>query len=123
MSVQEISAVIEYSEKRSKFLVYVFSVNDREEFKVCFNSVREIHKKAKHVLKAGRYQNNYGLFVNESSEDKEPISSMKNLVSLMEKKGIENKAVFIVRYFGGTLLGASHLDRLYLTLGLKALGL
>ena len=85
------------------------------------NQLKYEHKKAKHILRSCRYSNDSGVSILESNENQEPISSMKKLAFVLEKKDIKNTGIFIVRYYGGTKLGASHLDRLYFDLGLKTL--
>ncbi len=85
------------------------------------NQLKSEHKKAKHILRSCRYSNDSGVSILESNENQEPISSMKKLAFVLEKKDIKNTGIFIVRYYGGTKLGASHLDRLYFDLGLKTL--
>ena len=110
-----------YEEKRSKFYCYLFSINNREEIKTVMNQLKSEHKKAKHILRSCRYSNDSGVSILESNENQEPISSMKKLDFVLEKKDIKNTGIFIVRYYGGTKLGASHLDRLYFDLGLKTL--
>lgn len=110
-----------YSEKRSKFIVYLFEITSAEEFKNAYQTVQDENKKARHVLRAGCYQNHFGIYITEASEDKEPIASMKKVASLMEKNDIKDRGVFIVRYFGGVKFGASYLDKVYTELGMKLL--
>ncbi len=110
-----------YEEKRSKFFCYLYSINNRDEIKEVMNALKSEHKKAKHILRCCRYSNGSGLSILETNENQEPISSMKKLGFILEKKDFKNVGIFIVRYFGGTKLGASHLDHLYLELGLKTL--
>lgn len=99
--------------EKSKFFSYAFKVHSVEEAKSEIKKISETHPKASHVC--------YSFILNEgqsgANEDKEPISSFHRLLSLMHQKGIGDVCVVIVRYFGGTLLGASNLDRLYFKLG------
>lgn len=111
----------QYSEKRSKFFVYLYEILSPEEFKAALKQVQDQNKKSKHVLRCGRFKNHFDVFITEASEDKEPISSMKKVASLLEKNDIRNKGIFIVRYFGGVKFGASYLDKVYTDLALKAL--
>lgn len=111
----------EYEEKRSKFLVYRYEVTSKEDNKAAYEEVLDENKKARHVLRASRYQNSYGIYITEASEDKEPIASMKKVASLMEKKDIKDTGIFIVRYFGGVKFGASYLDKVYTALAMKVL--
>ena len=113
--------VLTYTEKHSRFLIYTYEVSSCEDGKKAFAEVKSLNPKADHVLRASRTQNNFGVYVEESSEDKEPISSMRKTAGLLVKKDIRDKAVFVVRYFGGTKFGASHLDQVYFRLALQGL--
>lgn len=110
---------ITYTEKSSKFIAIAVRLDSLFDVKQCMQEIETEHKGARHVLRAMRYKNQYGVYVTESSEDKEPISSMKKTASLLERKDIRDFGIFIVRYFGGTKLGASHLDHVYFTLATK----
>ncbi len=106
----------EYREKRSVFVAYLFEVESKEEEKEALDFVKEQEKGAKHYLKVGRYKNAYGIQTLVSSENKEPISSMKKASSLFEKRDIKDRLIVIARHFGGVKLGASNLDRIYFDL-------
>ncbi|MFA6862004.1 MAG: YigZ family protein [Bacilli bacterium] len=110
-----------YTEKRSRFICYLYEVTSEKEAKEAYQEVEKLNKKAKHILKASCYYNAYQVKLTAFSEDREPISSMKKLASLMDKENYLNKEVIIVRYFGGVLFGASYLDRVYYALGDKIL--
>lgn len=110
-----------YAEKRSKFIILLYEVNSLDEVKEILRSLKDEHKKADHILRVSRVYNQFGVKITEASEDKEPISSMKKVASLMEKIDIINRSVFIIRYFGGTKFGASYLDKVYSNLALKIL--
>lgn len=106
-----------YEEKRSRFLAYKYEVEDEEDFDQCFDRLAKEHEKARHILRAACFVNKFGAVVVTSSEDREPTSAMKKLAQLLERKKAVGTAIFVVRYFGGTKLGASHLDRIYFALG------
>ena len=111
----------EYKEKSSKFITYLFKVESLEEYEEVFSLVKEEHKKASHILRLSIFPNKYGVSIEQVSEDKEPISSMKRLKEIAKINSYDNFALFIVRYFGGTKLGASNLDRFYFDIGVKEL--
>lgn len=113
----------EYAEKRSRFIVYVYEISSSEEFKAVLKTIQDENKKARHVLRVGRFQNHFGIYITEASEDKEPISSMKKVASLMERNDVRDIGIYMVRYFGGVKFGASYLDKVYTDLSLKALKL
>ena len=108
-----------YEEKRSKFYAYLFKVEDEEEVKKKLLECQSEHPKARHFLKVGRIKNNYGIYNSFFSEDREPISSMKKTAFNMDKDKLEDILIIIVRYYGGTNLGASNLDRVYFTLAMN----
>lgn len=113
----------EYVEKRSRFLLFVYEVEDEEDFLQAFDCLAKEHGKARHILRCARYRNRYGVPETTFSEDREPVNAMHRLAQLFERKSIVGHAVFVVRYFGGTKLGASHLDHVYFSLASLALAL
>jgi len=98
---------------KSKFYSYSFKVSDEEEVDKIIKRISAEHKDARHVVYAYNLKSGKG----GASENKEPTSSMHKLLSLMQSKGIMNVLIVIVRYFGGVLLGAGPLDRLYFHMG------
>ena len=115
MHIQEIDRE-EYREKRSVFAAYLFRVSSKEEEKDALDYVKEREKGAKHILKVGRYPNAYGIQTLVSSENKEPISAMKKVSAVLEKRDVKDTLVVIARHYGGVRLGAANLDRIYFDL-------
>lgn len=105
-----------YDEKRSQFIGILFQIDEEDDLKRIQEKLDMDYPKANHILRVLRYKNRFGVYVSEASEDKEPISSMKKTRNLMERKDIKDVGVYIVRYFGGTKLGASRLDHVYFTI-------
>lgn len=105
-----------YDEKRSQFIGILFQIDEEDDLKRIQEKLDKDYPKANHILRVLRYKNHFGIYVSEASEDKEPISSMKKTRNLMERKDIKDVGVYIVRYFGGTKLGASRLDHVYFTI-------
>lgn len=112
----------QYEEKRSKFIAFLYEVESEEDAKNILNALKEEHPKARHILRVLRYENKFGAMVSEASEDREPISSMKKVKTFLERDNVKNKGIYVVRYYGGTQLGASHLDHVYFTMAMKLLG-
>ena len=102
---------------KSKFYSYVFPVTNVEDFKARLEELRKANPKAKHVVYA------YRIGVNsKSTDDKEPKGTAgRPLLELLTKKNLVDTAIIVVRYFGGTELGASRLLRTYLASGVDAL--
>ncbi len=100
-----------YEIKKSKFIAYYYQIDNQEEIKLILNNLKEEHKKARHIPYAYILSNTAG-----KSDDKEPTNTAGlPIYNLMKQKELENKAIFVVRYFGGTKLGAGNLLRAYLT--------
>ena len=101
---------------KSKFIAYLFPLNAEEDFKPMLAALRKEHKKARHVVYAYRVG-----MKSKSSDDGEPKGTAGHpLLELLHKKDINNVALLVVRYFGGTLLGAGRLLRTYLQAGIDA---
>lgn len=102
---------------KSKFYSYAFFADDVEVFKTKLEEIRKANPKAKHVVYA------YRIGVNsKSTDDKEPKGTAgRPLLELLTKKNLVNAAIIVVRYFGGSELGASRLLRTYLASGVDAI--
>ena len=101
----------------SKFYSYLVPVNSVDEFKVRLEELRKANPKAKHIVYA------YRIGVNsKSTDDKEPKGTAgRPLLELLNKKNLVNAAIIVVRYFGGSELGASRLLRTYVASGVSAI--
>lgn len=96
-------------EKKSKFIAYYYQLDDIEEVKLILENLRKEHKKARHIVYAYRFSNTAG-----KSDDKEPSGTAGlPLYNLLEKNNLNNSLLAVVRYFGGTKLGAGPLARAY----------
>ncbi len=97
--------------KKSKFIAYYYYITDESEAPVLFNDLKKEHKKARHIPYAYKIGNKV-----KKSDDKEPSgTSGMPILNLIEKNNLDNCVIFVVRYFGGTLLGAGGLFRAYQT--------
>lgn len=100
---------------KSKFIAYLIPLNNEEDFKPLLANLRKEHKKARHIVYAYRVG-----MKSKSSDDGEPKGTAGHpLLELLYKKDINNVALLVVRYFGGTKLGASRLLRTYLQAGVE----
>ena len=102
---------------KSKFYSFAFPVSDVEVFKARLEEIRKANPKAKHIVYA------YRIGVNsKSTDDKEPKGTAgRPLLELLTKKNLVDSAIIVVRYFGGSELGASRLLRTYLASGVDAI--
>lgn len=104
-------------EMKSKFIGIIFPISSVEEFKEKLKVIQKEHHKARHVVYAYRLDNTY-----KSTDDGEPKGTAgRPLLELLLKKDVNNIALIVVRYFGGTKLGAGRLLRTYVRAGVEVL--
>jgi len=105
--------IIEFEEKKSKFIGYikpVSSVNEAEKF---IKSVRELHPDATHNVPLYRVMEN-GQEYFKYNDDGEPTNTAgKPMAEILNILDIYNVAIVATRYFGGTELGTGGLVRAY----------
>ncbi|MCQ2800852.1 MAG: YigZ family protein [Bacilli bacterium] len=100
---------------KSKFSAYLIPLNNEDDFKPLLANLRKEHKKARHIVYAYRVG-----MKSKSCDDGEPKGSAGHpLLELLYKKDLTNVALLVVRYFGGTKLGAGRLLRTYLQAGIN----
>ena len=105
--------IIEFEEKKSKFIGYikpVSSVNEAEKF---IKSVRELHPDTTHNVPLYRVMEN-GQEYFKYNDDGEPTNTAgKPMAEILNILDIYNVAIVATRYFGGIKLGAGGLIRNY----------
>jgi len=106
---KNLNSLIEY--KKSKFYTYIFYAENKEDVSRYLREIHDKHLDARHILYCYLLSDNQM----EATENKEPIDSMHKCLKLLEKKDLKNILCIVARYFGGTLLGASNLDRIYVS--------
>lgn len=98
---------------KSKFYAFLIPINSENEAKQIVKDYKKKHKKAKHVVYAYVVDGKY-----KSNDDGEPSGTAgRPLLELLMKKELNKTLLIVVRYFGGTLLGASRLLRTYVNSG------
>lgn len=103
--------------KKSKFISYYYELDDIKEVKIILEELKQEHKKAKHIVYAYKFLNTAG-----KSDDKEPSGTAgMPLYNILERNNLNNKMLVVVRYFGGTKLGAGPLTRAYNNAGAFAI--
>ena len=101
----------------SKFIAILFPLNENDDFKAIMKDIQKEYKKAKHYC----YAYKVGM-KSKSSDDGEPSGTAgRPLLDLLHKKEMNNCALVVVRYFGGTKLGASRLLRTYVAAGVNVI--
>ena len=102
----------EYKEKGSKFIGYGAHVANEEEVKLFIESVRKLHPKSRHCCYAyilGDHQETQVV-----NDDGEPSGTAgKPILNQILSAELTYCCVGVIRYFGGTKLGASGLVRAY----------
>lgn len=96
--------------KNSRFIGYLYEIKNKEMVKDIINNLKKDHKKAKHFPYAFILDNTAG-----KSDDKEPNGTAGiPIYNELKRASLNNHLLVIVRYFGGTKLGAGNLLRTYL---------
>ena len=103
------SYINEIDVEKSRFIAYFFPVLVKEEFLNELNKIKKEHNKARHHCYAYKINGEV-----KYSDDGEPQGTAgKPILSVIESKNLNNCAIVVVRYFGGTLLGSGRLLRTY----------
>lgn len=107
----------------SKFISYIKQVQNTDEIKSFLANLKKLHPFASHICFAYSIIESNGKQKKEKAhDDGEPSGTAgKPLLELLNKKGLTNVILAVVRYFGGVLLGASNLLRAYLASGEKVI--
>lgn len=106
--------VHEITENRSRFVTYVITdFKEIDSVKNIYNELKKEHKKARHVCWA--YSSVIdGITYERYNDDGEPKGTAGiPILSTIKNKGKQDILILVVRYFGGSKLGASKLLRTY----------
>lgn len=102
---------------KSKFYSFAFHVEDVDTFKNCLQNLRKENSKAKHAVYAYRIG-----VASKSCDDGEPKGTGgRPILELLNKKNLNNVGIIVIRYFGGSELGAGRLLRCYLNSAIDAI--
>lgn len=95
--------------KKSKFICYLYSINNEDDVNILLNNLKKEYKDASHYCYA------YTLINKQKySDDKEPSGTAGiPMLDILNKYELVNTLAVIIRYFGGIKLGASGLTRAY----------
>lgn len=97
--------------KKSKFLGYKYDIASADEVEGILADLKKEHKKARHIA--------WGYIISsphqeKCSDDGEPSGTAgRPILNVLQKRGLSNCMVAVVRYFGGIKLGAGGLVRAY----------
>ena len=113
MKTVEKETVIEFEEKKSKFIGYIKPVSTVEEAEKFIDSIKKMHPNATHnvplyrVVETGQEYFKY-------NDDGEPANTAgKPMAEILNILDVYNVAIVATRYFGGIKLGAGGLIRNY----------
>ncbi|MFZ1579905.1 MAG: YigZ family protein, partial [Saprospiraceae bacterium] len=102
----------EYKEKGSKFLAYAYPMDAESDLDGFMTSLRDIHPKARHYCYAYKLGLDGTRF--RANDDGEPSGTAgKPIYGQILSFGLTNVCIIVIRYFGGTKLGASGLIHAY----------
>lgn len=108
----EKTATAEFKDRGSKFLAYAWPVRTVDQVKECLQEVKKEHPKATHHCFAYRLGTDGLQF--RANDDGEPSGTAgKPILGQIDSKQLTDVLVVVVRYFGGTLLGAPGLINAY----------
>ncbi len=101
----------------SRFIALIYPLSDISQVEGTLTNVKKEYKKATHYVYAYRLG-----AVSKSNDDGEPGGTAgRPLLELLHKREINNTLIIVVRYFGGSKLGAGRLLRTYVNTANEAL--
>ncbi len=108
-----------YKEKGSKFLSFAYPIYSEDDFKEIQKEINKEFHDARHRCFAYRIGMENYFRVND---DGEPSNSAgKPILGQIQSKKLTNILIYVVRYFGGTLLGVGGLINAYKLAALDAI--
>jgi uncharacterized YigZ family protein len=113
-------SIAEFKDRGSRFIAYAFPLASKEDFKEQLQWIKAQHPKATHHCFAYRL----GLTENEFrvNDGGEPSGSAgRPILGQIDSRELTNTLIFVVRYFGGSLLGVPGLINAYKTAASLAL--
>lgn len=98
--------------KKSKFIGYIYKINSIIDIKKVLEDLAKEHKKATHICYAYKIVGEN--YAEKAFDDGEPSGTAgKPILNVINKQGLSNILIVVVRYFGGVKLGAGGLVRAY----------
>ena len=94
---------------KSKFITYIFHINDKRDIDNILNDIKREYNDASHYVYAYVLNN-----MSYSTDDKEPSGTAgKPILNILLKNNLNYVLCVVIRYFGGIKLGAGPLTRAY----------
>lgn len=101
-----------FKDRGSKFIAYAYPVISEEEIEIALEEIKALHPKARHHCYA--YRLGIEGEPHRANDDGEPSGTAgKPILGQLKSFEVSDALVIVVRYFGGTLLGASGLIQAY----------
>lgn len=99
----------EFVINKSKFITYIFHINDKCDIDNILNDIKCEYNDASHYVYAYVLNN-----MSYSTDDKEPSGTAgKPILNILLKNNLNYVLCVVIRYFGGIKLGAGPLTRAY----------
>ena len=95
--------------KKSRFITYLYNIDDETKVNEIVDNIKKEHKKARHVVFV--YKIGSTAKINDDGEPKGTAGMP--IFNVIEKNNLNNILIVVVRYFGGIKLGAGGLFRAY----------
>ena len=111
-SVQK-ETIIEFEEKKSKFIGYIKPVSAVIEAEKFIDSIKKIHPTATHNVPLYRVVENEQEYFKYNDDGEPSNTAGKPMAEILKILDIYNVALVATRYFGGIKLGAGGLIRNY----------
>lgn len=100
-----------FIEKKSEFIGYIAPVISNDEAVDFINSIKAMHRKARHNVYAYILRNDN---ISRYSDDGEPQGTAGiPVLEVLQKRSLTDVCIVVTRYFGGILLGGGGLLRAY----------
>ena len=113
MNTVKNETIIEFEEKKSRFIGYIKPVSSVKEAEKFINGIRGMHPNATHNVPLYRVVEN-GQEYFKYNDDGEPSNTAgKPMAEILNILDVYNVALVATRYFGGIKLGAGGLIRNY----------
>ena len=95
--------------KKSKFIGLLYELDSIDEVDIILENIKKEHKKARHYPYAYKFNS-----MAKKTDDKEPNGTCGTpILNVLERNNLNNHLLVVIRYFGGTKLGAGPLLRSY----------
>ena len=101
----------EFEIKKSRFITYLYKLDNEEAIDEIIDNIKKEHKKARHVVYVYKINN-----TGKINDDGEPKGTAgMPIFNVIEKNNLNNILIIVVRYFGGINYG--QLSHPYMTTG------